>query len=208
MKKYIKIISAVVICFIIAFSMLFLAKKVYYKVKNIRQERRIIEKNKYSLLQNIQKLTETKPESITLQELTDFEWDYVYDFVEYTDPDYIEEVIGMKSVYPLYFKGDGDETSVLFMNKGKIVCYLGGPEERLKCRIWLNWGAKMKYRGARFKYQDIHTIAVEYGEYPRLMLADKDLLNDYVKSYGEGAIVYTKDGGKHWLRKWEKYIPN
>ena len=83
MKKYIKIISAVVICFIIAFSMLFLAKKVYYKVKNIRQERRIIEKNKYSLLQNIQKLTETKPESITLQELTDFEWDYVYDFVGY-----------------------------------------------------------------------------------------------------------------------------
>ena len=66
----------------------------------------------------------------------------------------------------------------------------------------------MKYRGARFKYQDIHTIAVEYVEYPRLMLADKDLLNDYVKSYGEGAIVYTKDGGKHWLRKWEKYTPN
>ena len=50
MKKYIKIITAVVICFIIAFSMLFLAKKVYYKVKNIRQERQIIEKNNYSLL--------------------------------------------------------------------------------------------------------------------------------------------------------------
>ena len=65
MKKYIKIITAVVICFIIAFSMLFLAKKVYYKVKNIRQERQIIEKNNYSLLQNIQKLKETKPESIT-----------------------------------------------------------------------------------------------------------------------------------------------
>ena len=75
MKKYIKIIIAVVICFIIAFSTLFLAKKVYYKVKNIRQERRIIEKNNYSLSQNIQKLTETKPESITLQELTDFEWE-------------------------------------------------------------------------------------------------------------------------------------
>lgn len=114
----------------------------------------------------------------------------------------------MKSVYPLYFKGDGDETSVLFMNKGKIVCYLGGPEERLKCRIWLNWGADMKYRGTRFKYQDINTIAVEYQDYPHLMLADKDLLNNYVKSDGEGAIVYTKDDGKHWLRKWEKYIPN
>lgn len=74
MKKYIKIITAVVICFIVAFIMLFLAKKVYYKVKNIRYERQIIEKNNYSLLQNIQKLTETKPKSVTLQELTDFEW--------------------------------------------------------------------------------------------------------------------------------------
>ena len=36
MKKYIKIITAVVICFIVAFIMLFLAKKVYYKVKNIK----------------------------------------------------------------------------------------------------------------------------------------------------------------------------
>ena len=85
MKKYIKIITAVVICFIIAFSMLFLAKKVYYKVKNIRQERRIIEKNNYSLLQNIQKLTEIKSTTTTLQELTDFEWDYVYNFAPYTN---------------------------------------------------------------------------------------------------------------------------
>ena len=201
MKKYIKIITAVVICFIVAFIMLFLAKKVYYKVKNIRYERQIIEKNNYSLLQNIQKLTETK-------ELTDFEWDYVYDFKGYTDQDYIEKVIGIKSVYPLYFKGDSDETSILFMNKGKIVCYLGGHIYGLKCRIWLNLGPNSNYRGARFKYKDIHTIAVKYGDYTYLTLANKDLLNDYVKSYAEGAIVYTKDGGKHWLRKWEKYIPN
>lgn len=208
MKKYIKIITAVVICFIVAFIMLFLAKKVYYKVKNIRYERQIIEKNNYSLLQNIQKLTETKPKSVTLQELTDFEWDYVYDFKGYTDQDYIEKVIGIKSVYPLYFKGDSDETSILFMNKGKIVCYLGGHIYGLKCRIWLNLGPNSNYRGARFKYKDIHTIAVKYGDYTYLTLANKDLLNDYVKSYAEGAIVYTKDSGKHWLRKWEKYIPN
>lgn len=208
MKKYIKIITAVVICFIVAFIMLFLAKKVYYKVKNIRHERQIIEKNNYSLLQNIQKLTETKPKAITLQELTDFEWDYVYDFKGYTDSDYIEKVIGMKSVYPLYFKGDSDETSVLFMNKGKIVCYLGGHIYDLKCRIWLNLGPNSNYRGARFKYQDIHTIAVKYGDYTYLTLANKDLLNNYVKSYAEGVKVYTKDGGKHWLRKWEKYTPN
>ena len=122
MKKYIKIITAVVICFIVAFIMLFLAKKVYYKVKNIRYERQIIEKNNYSLLQNIQKLTETKPKSVTLQELTDFEWDYVYNFAPYTNQKYIEDMIGMKSCIPLYFRGDGDETSILFMNKGKIVC--------------------------------------------------------------------------------------
>ena len=75
MRKYIKIIFAIIVCLIVAFIMLFLAKKVYYKVKNIRYERQIIEKNNYSLLQNIQKLTETKPTTTTLQELTDFEWD-------------------------------------------------------------------------------------------------------------------------------------
>ena len=67
MKKYTKIIIAIIICFTVAFIMLFLAKKVYYKVKNIRYERQIIEKNNYSLLQNIQKLTDTKTKSITLQ---------------------------------------------------------------------------------------------------------------------------------------------
>ena len=203
MKKYIKIISAVVICFIIAFSMLFLAKKVYYKVKNIRQERRIIEKNKYSLLQNIQKLTETKPESITLQELTDFEWDYVYNFAPYTNQKYIEDMIGMKSCILLYFRRDGDETSLLFMNKGKIVCYLGGKKDNLKCMISLN-GSYTNYNAIRYANQNINTLYVEYDGYPRLYLADKEV----VKSKGEKFEFKMKDNGKYESKKWVECTPN
>ena len=203
MKKYIKIITSVVICFIIAFSMLFLAKKVYYKVKNIRQERRIIEKNKYSLLQNIQKLTETKPESITLQELTDFEWDYVYNFAPYTNQKYIEDMIGMKSCIPLYFRGDGDETSILFMNKGKIVCYLGGKKDNLKCMISLN-GSYTNYNAIRYANQNINTLYVEYDGYPRLYLADKEV----VKSKGEKFEFKMKDNGKYESKKWVECTPN
>lgn len=203
MKKYIKIITAVVICFIIAFSMLFLAKKVYYKVKNIRQERRIIEKNKYSLLQNIQKLTETKPKAITLQELTDFEWDYVYNFAPYTNQKYIEDMIGMKSCIPLYFRGDGDETSILFMNKGKIVCYLGGKKDNLKCMISLN-GSYTNYNAIRYANQNINTLYVEYDGYPRLYLADKEV----VKSKGEKFEFKMKDNGKYESKKWVECTPN
>ena len=203
MKKYIKIITAVVICFIIAFSMLFLAKKVYYKVKNIRQERRIIEKNKYSLLQNIQKLTETKPESITLQELTDFEWDYVYNFAPYTNQKYIEDMIGMKSCILLYFRRDGDETSLLFMNKGKIVCYLGGKKDNLKCMISLN-GSYTNYNAIRYANQNINTLYVEYDGYPRLYLADKEV----VKSKGEKFEFKMKDNGKYESKKWVECTPN
>ena len=203
MKKYIKIITAVVICFIIAFSMLFLAKKVYYKVKNIRQERRIIEKNKYSLLQNIQKLTETKPKAKTLQELTDFEWDYVYNFAPYTNQKYIEDMIGMKSCIPLYFRGDGDETSILFMNKGKIVCYLGGKKDNLKCMISLN-GSYTNYNAIRYANQNINTLYVEYDGYPRLYLADKEV----VKSKGEKFEFKMKDNGKYESKKWVECTPN
>ena len=203
MKKYIKIITAVVICFIIAFSMLFLAKKVYYKVKNIRQERRIIEKNKYSLLQNIQKLTETKPKAITLQELTDFEWDYVYNFAPYTNQKYIEDMIGMKSCIPLYFRGDGDETSILFMNKGKIVCYLGGKKDNLKCMISLN-GSYTNYNAIRYANQNINTLYVEYDGYPRLYLADKEV----VKSKGEKFEFKMKDNGKYESKKSVECTPN
>lgn len=203
MKKYIKIITAVVICFIIAFSMIFLAKKVYYKVKNIRQERQIIEKNNYSLLQNIQKLTETKPESITLQELTDFEWDYVYNFAPYTNQKYIEDMIGMKSCIPLYFRRDGDETSILFMNKGKIVCYLGGKKDNLKCMISLN-GSYTNYNAIRYANQNINTLYVEYDGYPRLYLADKEV----VKSNGEKFEFKMKDNGKYESKKWVECTPN
>ena len=195
MKKYIKIITAVVICFIVAFIMLFLAKKVYYKVKNIRYERQIIEKNNYSLLQNIQKLTETKPKSITLQELTDFEWDYVYNFAPYTNQKYIEDMIGMKSCIPLYFRGDGDETSILFMNKGKIVCYLGGKKDNLKCMISLN-GSYTNYNAIRYANQNINT--------PRLYLADKEV----VKSKGEKFEFKMKDNGKYESKKWVECTPN
>ncbi len=203
MKKYIKIIIAIVICFIIAFSMLFLAKKVYYKVKNIRHERQIIEKNNYSLLQNIQKLTEIKPKSITLQELTDFEWDYVYNFAPYTNQKYIEDMIGMKSCIPLYFRGDGDETSILFMNKGKIVCYLGGKKDNLKCMISLN-GSYTNYNAIRYANQNINTLYVEYDGYPRLYLADKEV----VKSKGEKFEFKMKDNGKYESKKWVEFTPN
>lgn len=203
MKKYIKIITAVVICFIIAFSMLFLAKKVYYKVKNIRQERRIIEKNNYSLLQNIQKLTEIKSTTTTLQELTDFEWDYVYNFAPYTNQKYIEDMIGMKSCIPLYFRGDGDETSILFMNKGKIVCYLGGKKDNLKCMISLN-GSYTSYNAIRYANQNINTLYVEYDGYPRLYLADKEI----VKSKGEKFEFKMKDNGKYESKKWVECTPN
>ena len=203
MKKYIKIITAVVICFIIAFSMLFLAKKVYYKVKNIRQERRIIEKNNYSLLQNIQKLTEIKSTTTTLQELTDFEWDYVYNFAPYTNQKYIEDMIGMKSCIPLYFRGDGDETSILFMNKGKIVCYLGGKKDNLKCMISLN-GSYTNYNAIRYANQNINTLYVEYDGYPRLYLADKEI----VKSKSEKFEFKMKDNGKYESKKWVECTPN
>lgn len=203
MKKYIKIITAVVICFIVAFIMLFLAKKVYYKVKNIRYERQIIEKNNYSLLQNIQKLTETKPKSVTLQEITDFEWDYVYNFAPYTNQKYIEDMIGMKSCIPLYFRGDGDETSILFMNKGKIVCYLGGKKDNLKCMISLN-GSYTNYNAIRYANQNINTLYVEYDGYPRLYLADKEV----VKSKGEKFEFKMKDNGKYESKKWVECTPN
>ena len=203
MKKYIKIIIAVVICFIIAFSTLFLAKKVYYKIKNIRQERRIIEKNNYSLLQNIQKLTEIKSTTTTLQELTDFEWDYVYNFAPYTNQKYIEDMIGMKSCIPLYFRGDGDETSILFMNKGKIVCYLGGKKDNLKCMISLN-GSYTNYNAIRYANQNINTLYVEYDGYPRLYLADKEV----VKSKGEKFEFKMKDNGKYESKKWVECTPN
>ena len=203
MKKYMKIIFTIFVCFIVAFIMLFLAKKVYYKVKNIRQERRIIEKNKYSLLQNIQKLTETKPESITLQELTDFEWDYVYNFAPYTNQKYIEDMIGMKSCIPLYFRRDGDETSLLFMNKGKIVCYLGGKKDNLKCMISLN-GSYTNYNAIRYANQNINTLYVEYDGYPRLYLADKEV----VKSKGEKFEFKMKDNGKYESKKWVECTPN
>ena len=203
MKKYIKIITAVVICFIVAFIMLFLAKKVYYKVKNIRYERQIIEKNNYSLLQNIQKLTETKPKSVTLQELTDFEWDYVYNFAPYTNQKYIEDMIGMKSCIPLYFRGDGDETSILFMNKGKIVCYLGGKKDNLKCMISLN-GSYTNYNAIRYANQNINTLYVEYDGYPRLYLGDKE----GGKSQGEKFEFKMKDNGKYESKKWVECTPN
>ena len=183
--------------------MLFLAKKVYYKVKNIRYERQIIEKNNYSLLQNIQKLTETKPKAITLQELTDFEWDYVYNFAPYTNQKYIEDMIGMKSCIPLYFRGDGDETSILFMNKGKIVCYLGGKKDNLKCMISLN-GSYTNYNAIRYANQNINTLYVEYDGYPRLYLADKEV----VKSKGEKFEFKMKDNGKYESKKWVECTPN
>ena len=75
-------------------------------------------------------------EMINLSDVTPFEWDVVYSFAPYTPKDTIYETVGYKwdSISETVNEG---MNQIVFLNDGKVVCYLYGYPENNGYGIYL-----------------------------------------------------------------------
>jgi len=87
----------------------------------------VLLKNKLNFKQAVQNINTDK---ITLQEITPFEWDKVYTFQPYLPKQKMEEIMGLKSTVISETVNEG-MTQLVFVNNGKIVCYINGYSEDL-----------------------------------------------------------------------------
>ncbi|USK68529.1 hypothetical protein [Peribacillus asahii] len=108
-------------------------------------------------------------ETINLLDITPFEWDVVYSFKPYTTKDDIYETVGYKWDTISESVNEG-MNQIVFLNDGKVVCYLYGYPE--------NNGYGISFESENYKNAGY-------------MLKDKDNLNFQVER--SDSLVYLKN---------------
>lgn len=129
----------------------------------------IYNKNVISFKENINNLINNSGNSIiTFPELTDFKWDEVYIFAPYTDEKYCKRVLNIEDNINLGSNGGEDETKIVFIYNGEVVCYINDITKNLKFNISYNYN--------------------RYGDYEQINYFDNDYMielttNDIVKEH-------------------------
>ncbi len=158
-----------------------------------------IERNNKSLSEKIINLSSEEAALTTLQELTDFEWDRVYQFFPYADH---EKIVGnLKGVdLGMSLEGSGDN-NILFMNNDIPVCYIRRSSDKWGFKINLN-DFSDKGNCVMYNYDDIHTLMIDgSSEYYVLLYMPCDktevLYSEGFDEEVKSEIIYSKS---EWLR--------
>jgi len=95
-------------------------------------------KNRYGFGQSIKSI---RAETVTLGEITPFDWDAVYTFAPYTAKQEMENVIGFKSKYITETVNEG-MVQLFFVKGNKVVCDIVGYSSNLgySISIWVGNG--------------------------------------------------------------------
>jgi hypothetical protein len=115
----------------------------------------IILKNRYDFGHAVKNLS---TETITLNEITSFEWDIVYSFAPYTPKQEMEKIIGFKSNYITETVSEG-MLQLIFVKDNKVVCNILGYSSNLGYSISL-WTGAEDY--CQIRYEDDISFSVEY----------------------------------------------
>lgn len=97
-------------------------------------------------------------ETVKLSELTPFKWDEVYSFAPYMSREDIHKAIGYRWSGVKETVNEG-MNQILFMNKGKVVCYVYGYPSHNGYGITFN-EESYKNGTAAFKYEDDISFSV------------------------------------------------
>ena len=124
---------------------------------NIEKTENTIALNNKKFIENVKKLRDKK-DITTLQELTDFEWDEVYQFLPYAYPG---DIVGdMKGVdFGTSLEGT-EEVNILFLDESEPVCYIFGAPENLGIDINI-WDHSDSRNYVMYKNSNINTLAVD-----------------------------------------------
>ncbi|MBR1738268.1 MAG: hypothetical protein IJ736_14880 [Firmicutes bacterium] len=118
-----------------------------------------MEENKQSLITNIKSVDSTRKfEFITLQELTDFEWDTVYQFGPFTSSFERDKIVGKHLDIKYSYKNETDGDGVLFTLNDKAVCYLGAEDNDVNISLFSSGTYAENY--VSYKYEDLKTLYV------------------------------------------------
>ena len=116
----------------------------------------IMEMNKSSLIKNIKAVKDE--ELITLQELTDFKWDTVYQFGPFADDNVCDQIVGKHLGIQYSYNGENPQNSILFTLNGKAVCYIGNEVEDINISLF-SMGS-YKEHSVSYKYSDLKSLYV------------------------------------------------
>ena len=113
--------------------------------------------NNKSFIENVKNLR-NKKNMTTLQELTDFEWDEVYQFLPYTYPG---DIVGnLKGVEFKTSLEGSEEENILFVKDNNPVCYIYGTKEDLNIDINI-WDYADSRGYVKYKNSNINTLIVD-----------------------------------------------
>lgn len=136
-----KIIASILYSLLIVFILILLILILRNLFFNNNSQKEILNSNLNSIKINIENLEKNNEKSlITFSDISNFKWDEVYIFAPYTDEKYCREVLNIKDNIFLGSYGTDDETKVIFMNNGNVVCLINGVTENLKFNISFDYG--------------------------------------------------------------------
>jgi hypothetical protein len=106
-------------------------------------------------------------ETLNLLDVTPFEWDVVYSFNPYTPKDDIYETVGYRWDTTSETVNEG-MNQIVFLNDGKVVCYLYGYPENNGYSIYFE-SENYKDAGYMLKEKDDLSFQVERSDSPLLL---------------------------------------
>lgn len=120
MKKF---VIYILICYVVI--------RIFLYFFIVKPEKEILEQNYNSFIENVRKLDDEQ--AVELNELTDFEWDTVYDLVPYLGRSGYERYTGKQPFvsFPWYDNAIGF-SNILFTKNGKAVCHVVGWDISMK----------------------------------------------------------------------------
>jgi hypothetical protein len=155
MKKVKMVLIPIAVCFII-FVLLF----ALYKIMIIKHQEQILEQNLESFKSNVLNLKDG--DVVTLQELTDFDWDEVYDFEDgFFIRQRYEEYVGKQPAVNFYTDATIGASNILFLKDGKAVCYIYGRFDKFYLRMKLNSGEYVGENVRRCTNDDVVNLKLE-----------------------------------------------
>ena len=113
MKSFIKKVIVIILIFILIYTI--------YIIVDSKKKSNIIDKNTTQLIDDIRNINVDR---IEISSITNFNWDEAYFFIPYTPKKYQEMAMGKQRGVDFFTPNESD-TCLAFLNKGKVVCYLG-----------------------------------------------------------------------------------
>lgn len=152
-KDYkLKVIIICIFLFVAVMSMVF-----YTFFANKQNKYEVINKNTKSFVENVNKINENRSKTqITFRDLTDFKWDNVYVFAPYTDDKYCKDILDNDVDVYLGSNATEDETKIVFLYEGNIVCTINNITDNLGFNISYNYEEYEGYK--KISYSDDNYI--------------------------------------------------